>query len=333
MSAPGGMRRLIALMLAATLMLLPLSAQAGLTARFIDVGQGDSCLITCDGESMLVDGGTADSSSKLVALLGELGIDSLRYMINTHPHDDHVGGLCGPLSVVGVDAVYANTTDYDLNRFAVFKRIAADKGLAIGTLAAGDELRLGGASISVLAPISALEDMNDNSLVLMVRYGATLLLLMGDAGAAEEQALMEAGAELDADLIKVGHHGAGSSSGAEFLEQVSPAWAVISVGADNDFGHPHADTLARLYAAGARVLRTDESGTIPVQSDGRTLEVTTERAAGTAAAEDYYIGNVRTHKFHRPDCGTLPAEKNRVTLDTREQALSEGYSPCGNCRP
>lgn len=332
MSAPG-VRRLMALLLAAALLLLPLSAQAELTARFIDVGQGDSCLITCDGESMLVDGGTADSSSKLVALLGELGIDSLRYMINTHPHDDHVGGLCGPLSVVGVDAVYANTTDYDLNRFAVFKRIAAERGLAIGTLAEGDELRLGGAGISVLAPIGALEDMNDNSLVLMVRYGATSLLLMGDAGAAEEQALMEAGAELDADLIKVGHHGAGSSSGAEFLEQVSPAWAVISVGADNDFGHPHADALTRLYAAGARVLRTDENGTITVQSDGRTLEVTTERAAGTADTEDYYIGNVRTHKFHRPDCGTLPAEKNRVTLDTREQALSEGYSPCGNCRP
>ncbi|MGN1070854.1 MAG: ComEC/Rec2 family competence protein [Candidatus Fimadaptatus sp.] len=327
------MRRLIALMLAATLMLLPLSAQAGLTARFIDVGQGDSCLITCDGESMLVDGGTADSSSKLVALLGELGIDSLRYMINTHPHDDHVGGLCGPLSAVGVDAVYANTTDYDLNRFAVFRRITADKGLAIETLAAGDELRLGGASISVLAPISALDDMNDNSLVLMVRYGATSLLLMGDAGAAEEQALMEAGAELDADIIKVGHHGAGSSSGAEFLEQVSPSWAVISVGADNDFAHPHAVTLTRLCAAGARVLRTDENGTITVQSDGRTLEVTAERDAVDADEEEYYIGNVKSLKFHRPDCGTLPAEKNRVILDTREQALSEGYSPCGNCRP
>lgn len=315
------------------MLMLPLGARADFTARFIDVGQGDSCLIVCDGETLLVDGGTADNSSKLVSLLSGLGIDELKYMINTHPHDDHVGGLCGPLSTVRVDAVYSSTVDYDLNRFATFKRIAGERGLKLGTLRAGDALELGEASISVLAPTCELEDMNDNSIVLMIRYGDTSLLLTGDAGAAEEQALLDAGAELDADLIKVGHHGAGAASGAEFLEQVSPEWAVISVGEDNDFGHPSEATLKRLTEAGARVLRTDQHGTITVQSDGRALTVTAERGWGGAGKEEYYIGNIKSKKFHRPDCHTLPAEKNRAILDTREQAVDGGYSPCGNCNP
>ena len=110
-----------AALLAAVLLIMPICARADLTARFIDVGQGDSCLITCDGESMIVDGGTADNSSKLVALMKALDVDELKYMVNTHPHDDHVGGLCGPLNKVRVDAAYSSTLDYDQNYFISYK--------------------------------------------------------------------------------------------------------------------------------------------------------------------------------------------------------------------
>lgn len=167
---------------------------------------------------------------------------------------------------------------------------------------------------------------------------------MGDAGEAEEQALLDSGVELKADLIKVGHHGSSGSSSAALLEQVAPAWAVISVGAGNDFGHPHAATLDRLAEAGAQVLRTDLYGDLVAVSDGATLRVidapwddvaTGDDAgksgiisgggslSGTGSADTgYYIGNVNTHKFHLPSCGTLPAEENRIMLASREQAIA-----------
>ncbi len=330
-------RRVCALWAAAFMLLMPICAHADLTARFIDVGQGDACLITCDGESMLVDGGTADNSSMLVSLLDSLGIDELKYMINSHPHDDHVGGLCGPLNSVDVDAAYSSTTDYDQNYFISFKRYVDKQGLTLKTLSAGDTLTLGGADIYALSPISDLDDLNENSIVLRIVYGETAMLFTGDAGENAERALLDSGAELDCDLLKVGHHGAASSSCAEFLSAVSPEWAVISVGKDNDFGHPTDAALERLNDAGARVVRTDENGTVTVVSDGKALTVTAERNFDNISAdtptESGYIGNKNTKKFHRPTCKTLPAEKNRVALATREEAIEQGYDPCGNCKP
>lgn len=333
-------RAVCAALMALCLIAAPLCARADLTARFIDVGQGDSCLITCDGESMIVDGGTADNSSKLVALMKALDVDELKYMVNTHPHDDHVGGLCGPLNKVRVDAAYSSTLDYDQNYFISYKRYARKQGVSLGTLSAGDTLKLGGADVYVLAPIgdtADISDLNDTSIILRVVYGRTSMLLTGDAGLGEEQTLIDSGAELKSDLLKVGHHGAATSSGAEFLREVSPQWAVISVGADNDFGHPADETLKRLSSAGANVLRTDKNGTITVNSDGRSLTVSAERGFKTIAADqptgETYIGNKKSKKFHRQTCHTLPAEKNRVELKSRGEAIERGYVPCKNCNP
>lgn len=326
-----------AALMAAVLLIMPMCAQADLTARFIDVGQGDSCLITCDGESMIVDGGTADNSSKLVALMKALDVDELKYMVNTHPHDDHVGGLCGPLNSVKVDAAYSSTTDYDQNYFISYKRYITKQGISLNTLSAGDTLKLGNADIYVLAPIDETGDLNNDSIILRVVYGRTSMLLTGDAGLGEEQTLIDSGAELKSDLLKVGHHGAATSSGAEFLQEVSPQWAVISVGADNDFGHPTDETLKRLSSAGANVLRTDKNGTITVNSDGKTITLTAERNFKSITADEpvgeTYIGNKNTKKFHRQSCHTLPAEKNRVELKSRDEAIKQGYVPCKNCNP
>ena len=191
-------RAVCAALMALCLIAAPLCARADLTARFIDVGQGDSCLITCDGESMIVDGGTADNSSKLVALMKALDVDELKYMVNTHPHDDHVGGLCGPLNKVRVDAAYSSTLDYDQNYFISYKRYAQKQGVSLGTLSAGDTLKLGGADVYVLAPIvdtADISDLNDTSIILRVVYGRTSMLLTGDAGLGEERALIDSGAE------------------------------------------------------------------------------------------------------------------------------------------
>lgn len=333
-------RGLCAALLALLLLILPVCALADLTARFVDVGQGDCCLITCDGEAMMIDGGTADNSSKLVSLLNALDIGELKYMVNTHPHDDHVGGLCGPLSSVRVDAAYSSTVDYDQNYFVKYKRLIADKGISLGTLSAGDKLRLGGADIYVLAPEKDAEgaaDLNDTSIVMRVVYGRTSILLTGDATSVEEKALMAADAELKCDVLKVGHHGAATSSCEEFLSAVSPAWAIISVGKDNDFGHPTEETLKRLSKVGANILRTDLNGTVTINSNGRSLTISAERNFKTITADEPtgegYIGNKNTKKFHRATCHTLPDEKNRVELKSRDEAIKQGYVPCKKCNP
>lgn len=346
------LRRAVALTLLCALLMAAGAARAELSAYFVDVGQGDGCIISCDGEHMLVDAGPVEGGERVAALLKALGIAQLKYAINTHPHSDHAGGFSAALEVATAEAAYSSATEYSEQAFNDYIQAAEAQGLALATLGAGDELTLGGAQISVLAPASELEAVNDNSIVLRVSYGDTALLLMGDAGEAEEQALLDSGAQLKADLIKVGHHGSSSSSSAALLEQVSPAWAVISVGAVNDFGHPHAATLDRLAEAGAQVLRTDLFGDLIAISDGATLSVIDApwddvEGAGDAAGiigggsfsgtggagTGYYIGNVNTHKFHLPSCGTLPAEENRVVLASREQAIAAGYSPCGNCKP
>ena len=156
-----------------------------------------------------------------------------------------------------------------------------------------------------------------------------------------EQDLLEAGARLDATVLKVGHHGGDTSSSAEFLQAVGPEYAVISVGAGNSYGHPNGDVLSRLAAVGATVYRTDKQGTVCCASDGETVTFTFEKSAPqsenpTPAAPETvagYIGNANSKKFHRPTCGSLPEPQNQVTFQTRQQALDAGYSPCARCNP
>lgn len=335
-----GLAALAALVLGALSLLTrqpPARLDTELMVKFVDVGQGDACLLVCGGEAMLVDGGTADGGANLGQELRDMGILRLKYVVNTHPHDDHVGGLCAPVAEMSVGAAYSSAVDYDQNYFARFKRLLKQRGVELGTLEAGDELKLGGARVHVLAPREDLNDINENSIVLRVVHGGNTFLLTGDAGKPEERTMLAARAPLDSDVLKVGHHGSNGSSCEEFLEAVSPDWAVISLGADNDFGHPHDEVLDRLADVGARVLRTDRNGDITMVSDGRDLMVTAERgfedAGGDVREEEYYIGNRQSRKFHVPGCASLPAERNRVTFDTRADAVAAGYTPCGSCMP
>lgn len=315
----------------------PARLDTELMVKFMDVGQGDACLLVCGGEAMLVDGGTADGGANIGQELRDMGILRLKYLVNTHPHDDHVGGMCAPVAEMSVGAAYSSTVDYDQNYFARFKRLLRERGMELGTLEAGDELKLGGARVHVLAPREELNDLNENSIVLRVVHGGNTFLLTGDAGKPEERTMLEARTPLDSDVLKVGHHGSNGSSCEEFLDAVSPDWAVISLGADNDFGHPHDEVLDRLADVGARVLRTDKNGDITMVSDGRDLVVTAERGfedvGGDVRDEEYYIGNRQSRKFHTPGCASLPAERNRVVFDTRAEAVEAGYTPCGSCMP
>ena len=322
-----------------------LAARRGLCdieLRFIDVGQGDACLIICDGESMLVDGGEPSQSNKLYSILHRLNITRLKYAVNTHPHSDHLGGMNGALTAVeSVEGVFSCVDEYEGRTFEAYVRLAGERGCALGTLRAGDELALGSARVYVLAPETLVLNMNDNSIVLRIVYGERAFLITGDMSVDEETTLLASGAELRSDVLKVGHHGASTASSQPFLEAVRPACAVISVGVDNGYGHPHEATLYRLQGVGAQIFRTDLDGDIIVRSDGQSLSVETDPSHGAGhqpatpeeLPDEYYVGNVKSLKFHTPDCASLPAEHNRIIFYTREEALAAGYTPCGGCRP
>jgi competence protein ComEC len=236
---------------------------------FLDVGQGDAILIQApDGQQILIDGGPSPS-----ALAAELGAvmpfwdRSLDLVVLTHPDADHAAGLIPAFDRLAVGAAADALAPGD-SAGAAWRD--ATTGIPSHTLTRGGRINAGALSLTALSPASILADgetCNDDSIVLRVDYGATSLLLTGDAEHAAEQEMLAAGAPLAADVLKVGHHGSSGGTSAEFLAAVGPRLAVISVGAENHFGHPSPEVLGRL--SGIEVLRTDENGRIELISDGR----------------------------------------------------------------
>lgn len=311
--------------------------------HYIDVGQADSALLLCDGHSMLIDGGNAEDSNLIVAYLRKQNIDALDYIVCTHAHEDHVGGLSAPLSAMAVGNVYAPETEADTKAYVNFKTKAQNQGLDIIHPATGDTVNLGSATAEFIVPsYKVADDLNNTSIMCKVTYGNTSFLFTGDAEREEEQDILSHGCNLNANVLKVGHHGSDSSTSYVFLREVMPKYAVISVGKDNSYGHPSGTTLSRLRDAEAQVFRTDLQGDIIATSDGNTVNITTQKNENIQTnttkkepinAETQYIGNKNSKKFHRPSCHTLPAEKNRVYFSSRDEAISASYSPCQNCNP
>lgn len=269
----GKMKRLISFLL--VLALLPAVALADLEAHFLDVGQGDCAVVICDGEVMVIDGGPRGASSMLYNYLRKtLGLRHVDYVVSTHPHVDHVYGLSTVLNAVSADVLFSPVTAWDSRAFEHVLRYAARQGTPVTVPAEGDTFRLGGALVTILhcwPEAIAQERTNDSSIVLRIDYEKTSFLFTGDAEDWSEYMMLEAGVNLHADVLKVSHHGSCTASTAEFLRAVSPAWAVISCGAGNSYGHPHREVLARLDAVGTRILRTDLLGTIVIRSDGTQL--------------------------------------------------------------
>lgn len=319
------------------------SAQA-LEIHFIDVGQGDSALVLCDEQAMLIDGGDSEDSSLIYSYLKKHGVSHLDYIVATHAHEDHVGGLAGALNYATVDTAYCSVTAFDNEGFAAFEKYLAKQNVSITVPSAGDTFTLGSASVEILAPIKTSTKHNDNSIVLRIVYGDTSFLFTGDAEREEEHSILDANGTIQSTVLKVGHHGSDTSTTSAFLRAVKPAYAVISVGKDNPYGYPSESTLDNLSAAGVKVFRTDIQGTIICTSDGKTVTFVAEKnqdadtapaKQDTAEGEDYVL-NTNTKKFHRPTCKSVKQmkEKNKAEYTgTREELINRGYSPCGNCKP
>lgn len=311
-----------------------------LTVHFIDVGQADSALLLCGGESMLIDGGNVEDSSLVVSYLSGLGVEHLDYVVCTHAHEDHVGGLSGPLNTCTAGAVWSPVTTYSSKAFGNFVQSTQAQGLEPVCPPVDASYSLGDASVTVLGPRKDYSDTNNTSLILRVDFGQTSFLFTGDMEQSAEADLIDAGCDLQATVLKVGHHGSDTSSSYRFLREVLPKYAVISVGTGNSYGHPSDDVLSRLFDEGAAVYRTDQLGSIVAVSDGVSVSFTTATGGGPEAGRGqetssgvHYIGNRNSQVFHLETCSNLPSEQNRTEFDSRSDAVAQGYRPCGTCKP
>ena len=323
---------------------------ANFVVHFIDVGQGDAALIVCDGEAMMIDGGSSDKSELIYAYLKKNDITNLKYIVATHPDDDHIGGLSGALNYATVECAFCSVKEYEGWAFENFLKYLTKQNVTIEIPSAGMTLSLGSAEITVLAPIDTLEEVNNNSIVLRIVYGSTSFLFAGDAEFSEESAILTSGQELRSDVLKVGHHGSEYSSSATFLKEVSPSVAVISCGDGNDYGFPKQRVLDSLKKQEVHLFRTDLCGDILIYSDGETLYISPEKALSDdpfvapppqevdpATIPDCdFVVNKSSRKFHLPTCEAVAkmSEKNKWCYNgERDTLIEEGYEPCQMCNP
>ena len=234
--------------------------------HFIDVGQGDAALLLSGGQAVLIDAGTAENAGALVRYLEERGVRSLYAVIASHPHSDHIGGMAAVLSAFPAEHFYMGPETQNTAAYEDMLDALEAQGVRPAIPADGDTLRLdSGATVTFLGPADdvSAENMNDRSLIALFSTGAEQVLFMGDAEAAAEQSLLAHHPELTCDILKVGHHGAATSSTPAFLSAIQPSVAVISCGVDNDYGHPSDQTLQNLSLAGVDDIRiTAEESTV-----------------------------------------------------------------------
>ena len=250
----------------------PDSSSDKLVVHFLDVGQGDSEFIELpNGKCMLIDAGTAEYSQTIIDDIENYGYNAIDYVVATHPHADHIGGMREVIESFEVSEIYMPKVSAATKTFERLLDTVSDKNMSINTAKAGVEVYSDSTlKIEFLAPIGAgYEELNNYSAVVKISYGRNSFLFTGDAEAlAEKEMLENSYAFLNADVLKTGHHGSNSSSTASFLNAVKPKYAVISCGAGNSYGHPHTETIEDLSDIGAQIYRTDEQGTITITCDG-----------------------------------------------------------------
>ena len=238
----------------------------GLKISYLDVGQADSILIETGNESMLIDAGNNSDGNGLVEYLKSQDITKLKYVIGTHAHEDHIGGMDDIIYNFDIEHFYMPDVLSTTKTFEDILDALENKQVRFETPNIGDKFNLGEAIITVIYVGKDDKNLNNSSIVLKLKYKNAEFLFMGDLEKSVEKELLDK--DIKADILKVGHHGSDSSSSREFIEKVKPSMSIISVGKNNKYNHPRNSTIELLKKNNSTVLRTDELGTIIVTSDG-----------------------------------------------------------------
>ncbi|EEG29933.1 metallo-beta-lactamase domain protein [[Clostridium] methylpentosum DSM 5476] len=257
----------------------PITPGTDVSVHFIDVGQGDCELIRVGDQSILIDAGENDKGNTVLDYLNKQGIEKIDLFIGTHPHSDHIGGMDTVINRIEVgevlmpelpDSLVPTTKTYTDVLTAI-----ADKNLPVTAAEPGQMYTFGDATLEILGPLRDYDDLNDMSVVAKLTYGSTTFLFGGDMEKEVEDDLLNANADVRADVLKLSHHGSKTSNSKAFLDAVGADTYAICVGAGNSYGHPHDQVLNRI--SGKQVYRTDLNGDIVIGTDGANLTVQTEK--------------------------------------------------------
>lgn len=246
-----------------------ISLDDDLMVFFLDVGQADSILIKSQDEYMLIDAGNNNDGDKLVGYFNYLGIKDFKYVVGTHPHEDHIGGLDNIIKKFNIENFYMPSATTSTETFLEVLNALEKKKIKLQTPTVGTKLQLGDSSIEVISAKNKAEELNDTSIVLRLEYKNVSFLFTGDATTNVEKEILNK--NIASTVLKVGHHGSKYSNSAAFIRKVNPKYAVISVGLNNEFYHPHQVVLDKLEALNTQIFRTDQLGTIVISSDGNNI--------------------------------------------------------------
>lgn len=246
---------------------------AKMEVHFIDVGQGDAILVKADGHNMLIDAGGNDDEKDIVAYLKGQQIKKLDYVIATHPHEDHIGGLDKVIGSFSIKTFLMPEKENTTKTFEDVLDALIKKNMSVTAPVTGKKYTLGNASFTIIAPNGTYGDtLNNWSIGIKLINGSNSFILCGDAETEAEQDILEGEIDLKADVLKISHHGSNSATNAEFLDAIDPEYAVVSCGEDNKYGHPAKDTLQKVKDRDIALFRTDKQGTVIAKSDGTKIK-------------------------------------------------------------
>ena len=242
---------------------------------YLNVGQADSILIQNEGQNMLIDAGNNADGENIVEFLQSLNISKIDFLVGTHPHEDHIGGLDDIINNFDIGTIYMPKVATTTKTFEDVLDAIQAKSLFVTTPEIGKSFNMGSANFQILSAGTDEEDLNSCSIVLKLTFGNLAYLFTGDEETVNEEQMISSGYDLSADVLKVAHHGSNTSTSEEFLNKVSPDVAIIMVGRDNSYGHPHSEVLNRLESKNIKIYRTDTDGTILITSDGNKNNIQT----------------------------------------------------------
>ncbi len=318
----------------------PVDEAPDMLVHFIDVGQGDCILLESDNDFVLIDAGEAEYGKTVCDYLNSRQVDELDYVIASHPHSDHCGGLAKVINSFETKNFITKETDQQTSTWlnvldAVDK---ADSNFIDAKV--GNTYTFGNASFEILGPVSDYyEEYNNYSVIIKATCNDSSFLFTGDAEKLSENEMLKCRTDLSSDVLKVAHHGSTTSSSSQFISAVDPSFAVISCGKNNDYGHPHKEIITELKNRDITTYRTDKLGTIVASVNNDKLRFVSLDDNSVQNNEKYefkyYIGNKNSKKFHLHSCSGAKSTKykNKVFFFSKTEAMLRGYTACNTCNP